>query len=243
LSAFSAADGIDVDQINSMLGWQPDVIWGYNMRLSKAVVYQGLLAGAMLSGLSASHAADTAQQSVTFYHGHGVDADLLGIPKQIFQGDVKWEDSYFEGVSYAQSMPMPDLLNRALDWVYLSDSTLRLEGLLIQHRGMQHNLETSFAYMLHTDYLELSGLRLRAGAGLGLSYAFGTPTYEDGPKDNPEKRYRFQNYNAYEIESSLADYPNLALAFRVHHRSGMYGVIAPRHVGSNFLTLGLRYQF
>lgn len=219
------------------------MIWGYNMKLTKAMVYQGVLGCAMLSGLTLSHAAETPQQFVTLYHGHGVDADLLGIPKQIFQGDVKWEDSYFEGVGYAQSMPIPELLNQALELVYLSDSTAMLEGLLIQHRGMQHNVETSFAYMLHTDYLELSGLRLRVGAGLGLSYAFGTPTYEDGPKDNPEKRYRFQNYNAYEIESSLAAYPHLALAFRVHHRSGMYGLIAPRHVGSNFLTVGLRYQF
>jgi 2-polyprenyl-3-methyl-5-hydroxy-6-metoxy-1,4-benzoquinol methylase len=30
---------------------------------------------------------------------------------------------------------------------------------------------------------------------------------------------------------------------RLHHRSGVYGLIAPQHVGSNFITIGLRKYF
>jgi hypothetical protein len=31
-----------------------------------------------------------------------------------------------------------------------------------------------------------------------------------------------------------------SLFLRLHHRSGVYGLIAPQHVGSNFITFGLR---
>jgi hypothetical protein len=31
--------------------------------------------------------------------------------------------------------------------------------------------------------------------------------------------------------------------FRINHRSGIFGLIAPEHVGSNFLNLGFRKYF
>lgn len=179
----------------------------------------------------------------TIYHGHGIDADLFGIPKQIFTGSVKWEPSYFEGIGYGHPVTVPQLLDKTLNWVYLSNTSLTLEGLLVQHRGLQHNTEADIAYVLRTDQFTAGPVRFRVGVGAGLSYAFGTPSYEDGPKDNPSKRHRFQNYNAYELELGATEYSNTSLVFRVHHRSGVYGLIAPRHVGSNFLTLGLRYEF
>ncbi|MEC7119433.1 MAG: hypothetical protein VXW65_05990 [Pseudomonadota bacterium] len=198
-----------------------------------------------LLGLASVAHADRSslEKELTVYHGHGVDSDLLELPKKIFTGDLEWEPSYFEAVGYTHPLPVPQWLDTALSAVYLSDSTTAIEGIAVQHRGLQHNFETSFAYLLRTDYWAVTGVRFRIGAGLGLSYAFGTPSYEDGPKDNPTKRYRFQNYNAYELETSLAAYPSAALALRVHHRSGAYGLIAPRRVGSNFLTVGLRYKF
>jgi hypothetical protein len=84
---------------------------------------------------------------------------------------------------------------------------------------------------------------LRAGFSIGASYAFGTPSYEDGPKSDPDKRYRFQNYNAYEIEWGVKRFPAVSLVTRLHHRSGAYGLIAPRRVGSNFVTAGVRWEW
>ncbi|GAC1604101.1 MAG: hypothetical protein NVS3B2_09260 [Ramlibacter sp.] len=101
----------------------------------------------------------------TLYAGHGVDANLLGIPKQIFSNDVKFEPSYF------------------------------------------------------------------------------TPTYEDGPDSDPTRRYRFQNFTAIELEGGLNQLPETSLVARIHHRSVLYGLIAPKHVGSNFLTVGIRHRF
>jgi hypothetical protein len=76
-----------------------------------------------------------------------------------------------------------------------------------------------------------------------LSYAFGTPVYEDGPKNEPDRHYRLQMLALFEVEWRLRDVENVSLVTRIHHRSGVYGLIAPRHVGSNFLAAGLRFQF
>ena len=45
-----------------------------------------------------------------------------------------------------------------------------------------------------------------------------------------------------EIAISHADYPNLEVVGRIHHRSGGFGVIAPID-GSNAAVVGLRYKF
>ena len=70
----------------------------------------------------------------------------------------------------------------------------------------------------------------------------GAYTFEDGTKNEPNKKYRLLNYNAYEI-SLLDDNEQSSIFLRIHHRSGVYGLIAPEHVGSNFITTGLRYYF
>ena len=37
----------------------------------------------------------------------------------------------------------------------------------------------------------------------------------------------------------LADSDKWSVVLRVHHRSGVYGLVAPRNVGSNFLAVGV----
>ena len=114
---------------------------------------------------------------------------------------------------------------------------------LLQHRGRQDNVELGAAYMLRTPDLALAQLRVNVGGGLGLSHAFGTPSYEDGPKSDPAKRYHTQLLVLLEAEWSLASLPDWSLVTRIHHRSGAYGLIAPRFVGSNFVVAGVRYRF
>jgi hypothetical protein len=36
---------------------------------------------------------------------------------------------------------------------------------------------------------------------------------------------------------------NLSAFLRLHHRSGIYGVISPRRTGSNYVGAGLRWTF
>ena len=95
---------------------------------------------------------------------------------------------------------------------------------------------------MQTQTYNLLNSKFRLGVSLGLSHIHGEPIFEDGTKDNPDKKYRLLNYNAYEI--SFLDQEEInSFYFRIHHRSGVYGLIAPQHVGSNFMTAGLRHYF
>jgi hypothetical protein len=53
----------------------------------------------------------------------------------------------------------------------------------------------------------------------------------------------FLNYFSPEITFSIPDYEKYALVFRVHHRSGLYGLIDKANAGSQFGTVGLRIHF
>ena len=114
---------------------------------------------------------------------------------------------------------------------------------LVQHRGLQGNAELGAAYMLRTPDLQMGALGVSFGAGAGLSYALGNPSYEDGSTLDPGRRYRLQLLALFELEWRMRGFDNLSLITRVHHRSGVYGLIAPQRVGSNFLALGVRYKF
>jgi hypothetical protein len=189
------------------------------------------------------HAVPALGHNWTIYHGQGVDTDLLEFPAKLLHGELPREDSHFDGVGLYIATPTPQLIERGGARLGLENLTTGVELIAVKHRGLQHNYETDVAYLLGLPPVSLGALRIKFSAGMGLSYAFGRPSYEDGPEDDPDRRYRFQSYNAYEFAWSLADYPDVAFVTRVHHRSGIYGLIAPRHVGSNFFTLGLRVQF
>ncbi|EHQ53048.1 hypothetical protein ECTPHS_10184 [Ectothiorhodospira sp. PHS-1] len=188
-------------------------------------------------------AADAPARDLTLYAGQGVDSDLLQMPKKLVDGSLDYESSYFTALGFRQQTPTPGFIDTAFGWIGVSGVTTGAEAIVVRHYGLQDNWELDVAYVLASPQGEVGPVRLRAAMSLGLSYAFGNPAYEDGPKDDPERRYRFQNYNGYEVEWGLVRYPQLSFITRVHHRSGIYGVIAPRRVGSNFVTFGLRYHW
>jgi hypothetical protein len=125
----------------------------------------------------------------------------------------------------------------------VSDVRHGYEIVLAKHHGLQSQVELGGAFTLRSPDLTLGPLAVNAGAGVGLSRAFGTPTYEDGPFDNPTRRYKTQLLFLFEAEWKLRYWEQLSIVTRVHHRSGAYGLIAPRNVGSNFLAVGVRYSF
>lgn len=176
----------------------------------------------------------------TIYGGRGIDSDLLQIPRQLVEGP-DYESAYFVGGSYRQPLSTPAPLQRAFDWLRVPNTQTGFELIAVKYSGLQSNVEVDAAYTLTFAPLRLGPVGISFGAGWGLSYAFGTPAYEDGPKHNPERRYRFQSYSSYELAWQHTALPRWALITRIHHRSGAYGLIAPRRVGSNFLTIGVRY--
>jgi hypothetical protein len=191
-------------------------------------------------------AADTPSESsltLSFVSAQGVDHNLKEIPVEIITADVNWDNTHFTGVSLERNFG-----SFASRFDQLQDNPFGkisqgVELVAVKHRGLQENVELGLAYKLNTPAWHVAGLEGEAGLGLGLSHAFSEPSYEDGPLDNPDKRYRTQLLVLFDTRWRLSAYPRYSILFRVHHRSGAYGLIAPRNVGSNFLALGLGYDF
>jgi hypothetical protein len=210
--------------------------------MTKLLALLALLYVICLPMISLAAEADHARQ-LTLYAGQGVDSNLIDIFPKAVKGDLDWDDTWLYAIGYFQPLATPNLLQSVFDLLRIPNTRHGVEGVLGRHHGLQENWEVDAAWQWRFAGWSVGPLAIRPGVGLGFSYALGTPSYEDGPKDNEEKRYRFQNFNTYELEWSAPDTSRLALTTRIHHRSGMYGIIAPRRVGSNFLTVGLRYSF
>ena len=181
--------------------------------------------------------------SVSIYEGQGVNHNLKELPGKIITGHLQWDKSYFTALGFNK---VRGTLGQS--FAYLQNTPFAsyqhgYEMVLLQHHGLQNNGEIGASCTLRTPDLQIGNLGINFMAGGGLSYALGTPSYEDGSRLDPGRRYRLQFLGLFELEWHLRKFANLSLITRVHHRSGVYGLIAPQHVGSNFLALGIRYQF
>ena len=219
--------------------------WCGGRHLSGRLVLAAVFLFCPLPSLAASGCSSVVCRAdqITFYHGQGTDSNLTELPEQILTGDIPWESSYFEGIGYTHYFATPALLDSALNVVSIDHASNALELVVVKHRGRQHNTEVDLAYVLRTRNYYLGPVLVRFGAGMGVSYSFGRPSYEDGPSLDPDRRFKFQSYDAFELEMAMTSIPKYRLVGRLHHRSGMYGLIAPRLVGSNFLALGVRFEF
>jgi hypothetical protein len=187
--------------------------------------------------------ADDQPAQLTLYLAQGADPNIFMIFPEMLRGEAVMDDTYFAALGYFHPLATPTGLQKFFDLLHVPNTRTGIEGLVGKHYGLQHNAEAGATWQLRFAPLRLPLLRVRPAAGIGLSYAIGDPTYEDGPRFAPEKRYHLLNFNIYELEWSLEKAPAISLVTRIHHRSGIWGVIAPPLVGSNFLSVGLRCSF
>lgn len=189
------------------------------------------------------HAADDHPSQLTLYLAQGANPSIYMIFPEMLRGEPVMDDTYFAALGYFYPLATPSGLQKVFDLLQVPNTRTGIEGQVGQHHGLQHNVETGATWQLRFAPLRLPLLRVRPAAGIGLSYAIGDPSFEDGSRFDPEKRYHLLNFNIYELEWSLEKAPAVSLVTRIHHRSGIWGVIAPPLVGSNFLAVGLRYSF
>lgn len=187
--------------------------------------------------------ADRIFDSVSVYAGQGANHNLKELPGRIATGRLNWDRSYFTALGFGKVRGTLGQSFEKLQSTPFESFRHGYEMVLVQHRGLESNAELGAAYMLRTPDLHMGPLGLNFGAGAGLSYALGNPSYDDGSTLDPGRRYRLQLLGLFELEWRMRGFDNLSVITRVHHRSGVYGLIAPRHVGSNFLALGVRYKF
>lgn len=77
----------------------------------------------------------------------------------------------------------------------------------------------------------------------GVSYMFGHPQWECRTTEKAQNDRRFLNFLGAEITAAMPTDPTWQLVYRIHHRSGVFGLYSPGIVGSTAVGVGLRHTF
>lgn len=186
----------------------------------------------------------TYAKSITTFFAQGGDFNLTEFIPDAVNGNLDMDSTYFAGLNYADEINIP--IVREVMGAFISKDLIKtqVEYQITKHHGLQSNFESHAALALRSkDFRYYKNNNFNIASAIGLSYAFGDPMYEDtetGAED--AKRYKLQQYMAFEIDFGTSD-SNWSMPIRLHHRSGAYGLIAPKGVGSNFISVGLRKDF
>ncbi|MCE9598656.1 MAG: hypothetical protein K8S54_11865 [Spirochaetia bacterium] len=139
-------------------------------------------------------------------------------------------------------------VGRSIDWGLLG-VPLEAEGQIVRHTGVQKHLEFNGLFLLRSDAMDL-GLPVTFAVAEGLSVATRNPDLENQRKSiynggtTSEYSRNFLNYLAFEIEARVPVDAYQPRAFlRVHHRSGIYGLLCPPTCGSNYMAYGMRFTY
>jgi hypothetical protein len=177
------------------------------------------------------------------FAAQGVNHNLRELPGAIIRRDVRWDAAYFTALALHKNRgTLGDSFAMFADGP-LKDIQHGYEVIYAQHHGLQSNAELGAVLTLRSSDWGLGPVAVNVGGGVGLSHAFGTPSYEDGPSNEPGRRYNTQLLMLFDMAWKIRTGKHFSLVTRVHHRSGAYGLIAPPRVGSNFLALGVNLDF
>jgi hypothetical protein len=86
-------------------------------------------------------------------------------------------------------------------------------------------------------------IRTTFGLGIGPSFASDIPSIEIHPNKPNGDYSRLLNYIAVEATFALPKHPDWQLVYRLHHRSGVFGLLGADNVGNTAVELGLRHYF
>lgn len=165
---------------------------------------------------------------VSLYGGKFSNNALLDIVR--FQ--TQFESSYLTVLSVGKEIGQ-----------YQDKIRYELEGQLALHSGFQSHEEINGVFIVRwlpfawDRYLDTS-----LAFGNGMSYATEEPPLEIMDSDNL-KSSRWLYYLLIEMAFALPEDNKWDLFVRVHHRSGIFGLIHDVDSGSNFIGLGIRYRF
>ncbi len=199
---------------------------------------------AVWGGLSPAFSGDHLNH-LTITHGVWAETDLPDLPGKLLTGSLDFKESYYVGLTYGRTLvdgftiPVPFTQIRFKGW------DLELEGSVLKHYNIQSHWEVASAFVIRTrQFTPLDFLGWTFAGGFGFSYALEEPALEKGPDGIPgEDSEHFQSHIVIEWDLFYPPYDRLHLIARVHHRSGIYGLISPQKTGSNFLAAGIRLDF
>lgn len=125
---------------------------------------------------------------------------------------------------------------------FLRHFTLEAE-IGIGHRfGVGANDAWAAAYVRYDNFPWNHVIRTTVAASLGLHYVSRLPLSEN-KADPTEARGHLLHYFSPEITFALPDKPEHELVMRLHHRSGVFGLMHGVHGGADAFVMGYRYRF
>lgn len=200
--------------------------------------WRPLVVAAAMMGEPAFAQANERRWHATGYVSRWVNTDLLEVPQRAATGNLRFSDTNFVGGGLSRVIVPSFTVLLPFTDIAFSGNRIEVEGQLLRHFGGQQHWETTLALMFRTGQIPLAGgLSVNFAVGEGLSYASERPRFEGAVDVRPT---RFLNYLAFEAEFAHASVPGVSLVARLHHRSGIFGLIAPQKSGSNFIGAGLR---
>ena len=112
---------------------------------------------------------------------------------------------------------------------------------IVKHFDLQDHFEFNALFIIRwlpfpwDEYLDTS-----FAFGDGFSYATKYPEIEVQEEGETSK---ILNYFMFELAFVIPEQPNWSVFIRLHHRSGVFGLIDGVHGGSNATGIGFRYTF
>jgi len=198
---------------------------------------QWLLAAALVGEPAAAQTSER-RWYATGYLSRWVNADLLEVPERAATGNLHFSDANFAGIGLSRVIVPSFTIPLPFTDAALRGNRIEIEGQVLRHFGGQDHWESTLALMFRTGQIPLAGgLSLNFAVGEGLSYASARPRFEGAINVRPT---RTLNYLAFEAEFAHSSMPGVSLVARLHHRSGVFGLIAPQKSGSNFVGAGIR---
>lgn len=86
-------------------------------------------------------------------------------------------------------------------------------------------------------------IRTTFGLGGGLSYASNIPSIEIDSTDPDGDYHNLLHYIAVEATFALPSHKDWQLVYRLHHRSGVFGLMGAENEGNTAVEFGLRHYF
>jgi len=115
------------------------------------------------------------------------------------------------------------------------------EAQVVKHFGGQHHLEFNGLLIARWNRF-LWDRHLDSSLAVGERHSLATETPEIEALRH-EKTSAFLNYLLIEVSIGLPDLPRWSLVWRIHHRSGVFGLFHGVHGASNAMGAGVSYHF
>jgi len=186
---------------------------------------------ALFAGLAAGGCAAPGERAVTAYVGAFSDHSL---PDEILLAKpLTTEESYMGAVAYSE--PFIEVPGAGARWEW------EVQG--VKHWGIQDHYELNALLVMRLMRLPWNHVvRTSFAFGEGLSWASEVPEIEESSREN-DGATQLLNYLLLEATFGAPAWENLDFVFRIHHRSGIFGLFDDVNGGSNVLAVGLKYRF